>query len=224
MTNVDWSGALDRLIKVFQVRKTARKELLESEFLGFTSDVLEAQTFFIKGLEELRSRFHKETERAERLLGRNDSAETMREIWSDIDHLIEGIESRRHEKRADRMALATIAEFRTRKRHFDSSLLKIVTEDERTAFKEFYEAVGDVFRRTEAAYCHDLANGLRLAQNSLDRVRKLPVDLSEDQKSELLDELIFTKKQLERIRDGAQAQYAHIKALHDKIRLSLQSI
>ena len=224
MTDVDWSGALDRLIKVVQVRKTTRKELLESEFLGYTSDVLEAQTFFINGIEELRSRFHKETKRAKRLLGRNDSAETMREICSDIDQLIESLESRRHEKRADRMALATIAEFRARKRHFDSSLLNIVTEDERTVFKEFYEAVGDVFGRTEAVYCHDLKNGLGLAQNSLDRIRRLPVDLSEDQKSELLDELIFTKKQLKRIRDGAQAQYANIKALHDKIRLSLQSI
>lgn len=224
MAELGWADALDRLIRLFQFRKTARKELLETEFSSFTGEVLEAQMFFIEGIEDLRKRFTYHAKRAEELLSRNDSADAIRAMCTDLDALFETIEDKRHIKKADRMAIARIADARTKKEYFEKSVLTVITDDERDAFREFYEAVRESFGYPERVYYHDLAAGLRIAQNGLDRISLYPVHLTEEQKHQLLRALIDTKRHLENLRSVAQERYASTKVLHDRIFSSLLSL
>lgn len=224
MTDISWADALDRLIKLFQVRKTARKELLEAEFSSFIDEFLEVQTFFIEGLEGLRKRFAYHAKRAEKLLQRNDSAEEMHAISADLDALITATDDKRHFRRAERMALSRIAESRTKKEYFENSVFQMITDDERAAFRDFYEAVCENFSYPDLLYYHELSAGLRVAQAGLDRISRLPLHLTEEQKHELLGTLVDTQKRLEGSRDIVQERYAEAKALHDRIRSSLQSL
>jgi len=223
MTEPNLIGVFDRFLGVFKYRSTKRKEFFEAEVASLSKEFLTQLSYLISEIENARRAFNAEARNAEALLNANDSWEGLAAISLSLQQSLDGIEDRRQETRAKRMALQKTAQSRESHQYFESNILQFISEEERELTRELFSEINSYFVREQRIYSHDLAEPLKTVRFALEEVRELAKIGDSESKESILDHLVFCKNAFERARDRSQQAYARVESLSDKVRAVLQS-
>ncbi len=222
LSDLDVKAALDLILGLAGFRSKKRRELLEEEIEKVFLEGLAAQSYFIKELIRLKRNLEDKGARAEQLTQRNDVNEKLDAILSDIDNVLDEIDARRDEGRADRKSVARISDRRAGKEYFSESIMGLITEEEGYLIKELHEGIANFFRYADRSYNHALGHYVNAVRYDLEKARLL---MMRGPNSRTIQEIAkcFEHATLN-ISNGisdAEDSYAEVKALHDEVKRRL---
>jgi len=119
------------------------------------------------------------------------------------------------------MALRQLASNRQETGYLEDRLVNYLSDTEKASLQTFFAAIVDYYETAEGRHTHDLKPGLARFERILERMARLQTSFIADQKEQFIKDVKAVLKRLQSHRENAQAVYADISALRDKVRIAL---
>ena len=239
MSDFSLSDAIKGVTDFLNYRTSSRRELFATEFETLCSEFLAQQEYLLNETDVIIRVLEMGLESLQ-VIGTNNIQELIDPLMSNIQEAVDQIRLRRNEGKVARLTVFEIAQDRETYDYFKNNIIRIVTDDERETFRQFFRLIYSRFqpyltnptemfmdpsddpRIAESSdYQHELRTALLYTDGIMQSLRSIanaPDHFSIDQLKKQMQSVVSELKDLQ---SAGEREAAQVAALGDRIRRDL---